>query len=578
MVATVSGVDRHNRVAATAHRGTICMKKATIKRLRTALVDQGNLRDPATGMVTLALSLSDRRHRATVQFFHGRDFQALWTTVAQALLTAPSPVWARVESLYAIQRVPRSQVEQQLKAQPRMNYWRRGISFDPDFKTALLEMEINGHEFFKPGKGHKIGKNASASFFEPSELTRYLTKRNGAPAPEVASSDTIWTFLTAGVFTDGETLVPLSTQPATRGMRTLTAPKNELYTYITAGERFLARQIKDTGQFIYGYYPARQRVLNSYNSVRHFSSIYALLEAIAFTGRTADLPAVERAIRWGLTELTSRQQGALYMTEQLKDGSREIKLGAQAMLILCLCKYQEVTGKADFLPAAREAFNGIRTFLRPDGRFNHVLNLDLSVKEAFRIIYYEGEITFAMARLYQVTPEPEIKDLIQHSLDYMVAHDYGRYRDHWISYAINEALQLFPGNRDYMRMGLKNVYGHLDFIEARDTAYPTLLELLNASVRMTTTIQATGNDDLLAPYDLARLIHDRRARAEYELTTGSFQPELAMFFYYPEKFYGGFFARHDHFRTRIDDCEHFLSGLIGYYQDTYDPEALADAH
>ncbi|KIO93910.1 hypothetical protein N627_2202 [Levilactobacillus brevis] len=42
-----------------------------------------------------------------------------------------------------------------------------------------------------------------------------------------------------------------------------------------------------------------------------------------------------------------------------------------------------------------------------------------------------------------------------------------------------------------------------------------------------------------------------------------------MYFYAPYKFVGGFFARHDHFRTRIDDCEHFLSGLINYYNYTY---------
>lgn len=41
-------------------------------------------------------------------------------------------------------------------------------------------------------------------------------------------------------------------------------------------------------------------------------------------------------------------------------------------------------------------------------------------------------------------------------------------------------------------------------------------------------------------------------------------PEFAQFFKEPEIIKYGFFARHDRFRMRIDDAEHFLSGLINY--------------
>ncbi|PTV22276.1 hypothetical protein DB333_00950 [Levilactobacillus brevis] len=130
-------------------------------------------------------------------------------------------------------------------------------------------------------------------------------------------------------------------------------------------------------------------------------------------------------------------------------------------------------------------------------------------------------------------------------------------------------MQILPNNREYMKLGLKNVFSHLDFITKRDTSFPTPLELMNVAVKMTDIIKLTGNDDLLETYDLIRLRRIWKYRVEYELATGSFQPELAMYFYAPYKFVGGFFARHDHFRTRIDDCEHFLSGLINYYNYTY---------
>ena len=85
---------------------------------------------------------------------------------------------------------------------------------------------------------------------------------------------------------------------------------------------------------------------------------------------------------------------------------------------------------------------------------------------------------------------------------------------------------------------------------------------MNVAVKMTDIIKLTGNDDLLETYDLIRLRRIWKYRVEYELATGSFQPELVMYFYVPYKIVGGFFARHDHFRTQIDGCEHFLSGLI----------------
>ena len=44
------------------------MKKTVIKELREALTARGTTKDQATGKVTLALSVSDKRHRAKTSF------------------------------------------------------------------------------------------------------------------------------------------------------------------------------------------------------------------------------------------------------------------------------------------------------------------------------------------------------------------------------------------------------------------------------------------------------------------------------------------------------------------------------
>ncbi|QRQ97253.1 glycosyl transferase family 1 [Lactiplantibacillus plantarum] len=541
------------------------MQKSTVTKLKQALIATGNLKDYGTSTVTLALSVSDHRHRAQVRFYRCDSFKQAWIAVAQQLAKTPQASWVRLEAVQSTQKLPRETFEKRLAATFRMNYWRYGISFDADFKTALLEMESNGQAFFRPSKAHRIGKNRSGSWVDYDRVEPYLNKREGALPVDIRKTENVWVFTTAGVFTDGQKIWNLSEQEdCGKGVRVVTDEQSELQSAIEHGETFLINQLKDNGKFVYGYFPARQRVLSNYNVVRHFSSLYALLEAIPFTKRTEDCAKIKLAIQWGLKNATIEKEGAIFV-----DDNGELKLGGQALLILALSKYQDVTKDDTFMPVLMKAFKGVHFFQEPSGKLIHVLNPDLTVKAAYRIIYYEGEVAFALSRLYELTHDKNVMDLVKQILDYMVANDYGKYHDHWISYAINEALLVFPDNRDYMKLGLKNVFSHLKFIEERDTTYPTLLELVDAAVKMTDMIKRSGNEDLIAPYDLVRLRQVLRYRALYEITTGCFLPEIAMYLYNPQKFIDGFYARHDNFRTRIDDCEHFLSGLINYYNYTY---------
>lgn len=541
------------------------LQRTEINQLKQSVRKLGDLYDRASKTVTLVLSVSDRRQRAKVEFIREPTFSAAWRTIADILATTAQNAWVRIESVQSIQKLSRVQFETRLAKVERMNYWRDGISFDADFKTALLEMEINGQAMFRPSKGHRIGRNAAAAWVDYDRLVPYLKRRDGELAVDVTKTASVWTFTTVGIFTTGTQIWQLATtETCAKGIRILTDPEAEIKQVIDDGERFLINQLKRTGEFVYGYYPSRQKVLTSYNCVRHFSSLYALLESIEFIGRTEDYAKVKQAIQWGLENATIKIDNAIFIND-----NGELKLGGQALLMLTLSKYQTVTGDETFLPVLMQAFKGVPHFIQPDGKLVHVLNPDLTLKAAYRIIYYEGEVVFGLARLYELTKDEAVLALVKQILDFMVANDYGRYHDHWISYAINEALQVFPDNRQYMALGLKNVFIHLKFIEERETTYPTLLELLDAAVKMTDMVKASGNDDLLAPYDLRRLRQALQYRAEYEVTTGSFLPEIAMYLYAPSKFIGGFYARHDSFRTRIDDCEHFLSGLINYYNYTY---------
>ncbi|WP_305775031.1 glycosyl transferase family 1 [Lactiplantibacillus plantarum] len=541
------------------------MQKSVIQTLKQALIDTGNLKSHENDMVVLAVSVSDWRHRANVKFYRDKSFNTLWTTVANDLNTAPKNSWVRIDLVQAVQKLRRSIFETKLAKVPKMNYWRYGVSFDADFKHALLEMEINGQNFFKPDKDFVVGEPPAKSWADYHQIENYLRERESDPTIDISGVQNVWIFTTAAVFSDGQKIRPLAVDGfLTSGIRTITNKRKEIKKVIEDGEAYLINQLDKDGKFIYGYFPARQRVLSSYNILRHFSTIYALLEASQFSQHSESYRKAKLAIQWGIDASLVVIDNAAYVNDH-----GELKLGAQAMLILAICKYQEVTHDQTFLPTLKQLFKGVRSFWNSSTGFVHVLDVNLESKGKFRTIYYDGEIVFALTRMYELDPSIQIEATISEMLDYMVKLDYGQYHDHWLAYAVNGALDLFPEARAYMALGAKNIFTHLNYIQKRKHASPTLLELIDASQKMVYKVKKSGNDDLLAPYDVLKLSQLADQRASYEIQTGAWYAEIAMYLYHPQKFIGGFYARDDSFRTRIDDCEHFLSGLVNYYNYTY---------
>jgi hypothetical protein len=97
-----------------------------------------------------------------------------------------------------------------------------------------------------------------------------------------------------------------------------------------------------------------------------------------------------------------------------------------------------------------------------------------------------------------------------------------------------------------------------------------MLELLVAASKMVEKLSTSElKTQLFESSKEFNIVKDRinsvmKKRVQHEITTGVMFPEFAQFFKQPNTISYGFFARHDRFRMRIDDAEHFLSGLINY--------------
>ncbi|STZ09807.1 Uncharacterised protein [Moraxella caviae] len=576
-----------------------------------ALYKQQHSLQSLKDILLISLGNGEKRAKSASVFFDANELQADdWQAVGEKIsqkITALSrhfdePVcWLKVEWVVSEQHTTWGNLPNEL-AKYKRNYFRSGIAFRGITSPYLMatEMELNSHAALYQGADKALAGINQAN------LEKYIKARfSSKQMPQFADGLPVITFTTAGVFLDTstQTCVPLSTLPRQHGRRRL-ADLNAGQTaeLIALSTQYLSRQIKADGLFDYGSFPCFDKPIPTYNTLRHASSLYALLEglelcqnlqnkphAISHTIsnsrlQTADLAnirqQVEQSLDYFIAHFVKDYDDKSYVLEI----NNEIKLGANAVAILAMVKYVQIFGKSDrslsLLALCERLANGIVAMQTADGGFVHILDGEtLAVKEKTRTIYYDGEAAFGLMRLYGETQDPRWLACVEKAFDFFIANHHEKAHDHWLSYCSNELIRYKPERR-YFQFAVDNVKGYLNFIQNRLTTFPTLLELCMAFHKMLLKLdEFPEHQDVLKGFDVPAFYRALHTRANY-LVNGFFFPEMAMHFANPRRILHGFFIRHHAFRVRIDDVEHYLSGYVHYHEllssNRY-PKSLTDA-
>lgn len=468
--------------------------------------------------------------------------------------------YIKVDYLINLEQKSWQDVIAEVTAQAHNNHFRKGISFDANLEVCFLEQEIYGKAIIR-----SVVYN-EPNFFDEKNLNDAIHKKY----PKITRQfhldkiDQVWVFDTVGVFYENGALLELYSTGPENGVRKPTEnKKKEIKKIVLDNAEFLHNEISENGRFCYGYFPAYDREIKSYNTVRHCTAIYALLETLEVEYNERYLDKINKSIQYAINVFYKEKENKAFMIDGSEHES-EVKLGSNAAAIFMFAKYQEITQDSQYQQYAEKLAEGIRFMIDENGETTHVLNYpSLDVKEKFRIVYYDGEAALGLLRLYQINHNQILLDTVKLIFKHFINKNYDKYHDHWLSYCTNELTKICP-EKEYFEFGINNYVQHMKFIKNRKTAYATFLEMMMAAYKMVVRLKEQGLDELYQKSEFESLKELIELRVEFQRSSGYFYPEIAMYMARPDKILNAFYVRHDRFRTRIDDQEHNLSGYVAY--------------
>ena len=500
------------------------------------------------------LSVSDGASRAKVYTGKGSTLSKAWDNAARiatkAIGDSTEAKWLRADVVSKSWATNNDSVTiELLNTASGFDY--HGLAFDPKLELVMPEGELNGRGIY----------NYKDGYISATHLNEWMAEY-GRESKQTDSQN-MTEFETWGWFCDeNNDVYTLYRDGADTGRRQIDVlDADYAKNIINTASSYLANQVKEDGTFVYNVRPQFDTESDDYNILRHSGTIWSLICRYRMFPDDSLKKIIDRTIKYMLSQIVYDDDGAGYMLEE-KDA--EIKLGGNGIAIVALTEYMDVFQNDDYVEVCKALGEGILKQQDPEtGGYWHILTPDFEKREEFRTVYYDGECTFALTRLYSLTGEQKWLDAACKAIDHFIAEDYTQYRDHWVAYSLNEVTK-YLDRQDYYDFALANATNNYERILGRARTYPTNLELLISAFETWQRMEDKGIDT--GDFNVQDLVDAITARANRQLS-GYFYPELAMYMANPQRILGSFMMRNDKFRVRIDDVQHNIGGFYLYWKN-----------
>lgn len=211
---------------------------------------------------------------------------------------------------------------------------------------------------------------------------------------------------------------------------------------------YLVNVQEDDGSFIYLYDPEEQVSLWGYNILRHAGTVYSLLEVYEYSNDAKYLQAAEL--------------GLWYLQRQIEDCSwfapqalclvenNEVKLWWNALAILAMWLYTELTDKNDFVLTMQWLATWMLSVQNSEWEFViHKMDMQWRASD-FVSQYYPWEALYALAKLYDITSiDNYIRAAYQWAIWLITVRDAwltlrNVTHDHWLLYGLSNIYRHYP--------------------------------------------------------------------------------------------------------------------------------------
>ena len=208
---------------------------------------------------------------------------------------------------------------------------------------------------------------------------------------------------------------------------------------VARAANFVVRQMRDDGKFEYIYYPLEDSHSppGEYSLPRHAGTTWFLALALKSTGDERVAAAADKAITY--LAANSVPEACQKTSYACVGNDKHADLGSAALAAVAIAEYQQATGNKQYAPLAQRLGSFILHMQKPNGDFCHQYRPDSKERNCEDILlYYSGEATLALAKLYAASGEERYLPAMERAMDFLVGEKYdfflGQFfisEDHW---------------------------------------------------------------------------------------------------------------------------------------------------